>query len=81
MCYYLFFRGHMELHDKIITSGCESKLADFVIFVSSRSMTPNVLSLMLNDKRNFRPKKKAGSSIVKYKRNNLKFFLSLYLTD
>jgi hypothetical protein len=34
MCYYLFFTGHMELHDKIISSSCESKLADFVMFVS-----------------------------------------------
>jgi hypothetical protein len=25
----------MELHDKIISSTCESKLADFVMFVSS----------------------------------------------
>ncbi len=32
-----FFTGHMELHDKIISSACESKLADFVMFVSSDS--------------------------------------------
>jgi hypothetical protein len=28
----------MELHDKIISSACESKLADFVMFVSSGSL-------------------------------------------
>jgi len=49
MCYYLFFTGHMpalsadrELHDKIISSICTSKLADFVMFVSS-SVTASAL--------------------------------------
>jgi len=34
MCYYLFFKGHMELRDKIISSILVSKLTDFVMFVS-----------------------------------------------
>ena len=34
MCYYLFLTGHMELHDKIVLSNCESKLVDFVMLVS-----------------------------------------------
>ena len=35
MCYYLFFTGHIELHDKIKASSSVSKFADFVMFVSS----------------------------------------------
>jgi hypothetical protein len=30
----VFFTGHTELHDKIISSACKTKLADFVMFVS-----------------------------------------------
>ncbi len=38
-----FFTGHMELHDKIKSSACESKLADFVLFVSSDIWSSTVI--------------------------------------
>jgi len=30
----IFYGSHGKLHDKIMSSACESKLADFVMFVA-----------------------------------------------